>query len=156
MRQRRFLLCVFWLIAATAVKAQDEPEDSTRFNVEEMVEFALVHSPMVQISELDARIGDQQIKSSLSAWFPQIGANTQWSNNLKLQTQPIGDQLITFGQPYSGNVNFTVDQSIFNRDVFLASKGSKLARTQLSQTMETQKIDAVVTVARAFYDLLLT
>src|SRR5690606_22991551 len=118
-------------------------------NVEEMVKFAMLNSPLIQMSELDAEIGDQQIKSSLSAWFPQIAANTQWSNNLKLQTQPIGDQLITFGQPYSGNVNFTVDQAIFNRDVFLASKGSKLARTQLSQTLETQRIDAVVTVARA-------
>ena len=156
MRQRQFLLCVFWLIAVTGVKAQDEPKDSTLFTVEEIVRFAMRNSPLVQMSELDAEIGDQQIKSSLSAWFPQIAANTQWSNNLKLQTQPIGGELITFGQPYSGNVNFTVDQAIFNRDVFLASKGSKLARTQLSQTLETQKIDAVVTVARAFYDLLLT
>ncbi len=155
MGQRRFLFCVFWLISA-GLKAQDAPEDSTRFTVEEMVKFALVHSPLVQISELDAEIGDRQIKSSLSAWLPQVSANTQWSNNLKLQTQPIGDQLITFGQPYSGNLNFALDQTIFNRDVFLVSKGSSLARNQLSQTMETQKIDAVITVARAFYDLLLS
>lgn len=156
MRQRRFLLCVFWLLSASALRAQDEPEDSTRFTVEEMVKFALVNSPLVQVSELDAEIGDRQIKSALSAWLPQVSANTQWSNNLKLQTQPIGDQLITFGQPYSGNLNFTVDQTIFNRDVFLASKGSGLVRDQLSQTMESQKIDAVITVARAFYDLLLS
>lgn len=156
MRQRRFLLCVFWLLSASALKAQEQPEDSTQFTVEEMVKFALINSPLVKISELDAEIGDRQIKSSLSAWLPQISANTQWSNNLKLQTQPIGDQLITFGQPYSGNLNFTVDQTIFNRDVFLASKGSSLARNQLSQTMETQKIEAVITVARAFYDLLLS
>jgi outer membrane protein TolC len=156
MKQRRILLCVIWLMSVSGLKAQENSADSTRFTVEEMVKFALVNSPMVQIPELDAEIGERQIKSSLSAWLPQVAANTQWSNNLKLQTQPIGDQLITFGQPYSGNVNFTVDQTIFNRDVFLASKGSKLARTQLSQTLETQKIDAVVTVARAFYDLLLT
>ena len=156
MRQRRFLLCVFWLISVSGLKAQEEPEDSTRFTVEEMVKFALLNSPMIQVSELDAEIGDRQIKSSLSAWLPQVSANTQWSNNLKLQTQPIGDQLITFGQPYSGNLNFTVDQTIFNRDVFLVSKGSNLVRDQLSQTMETQKIDAVITVARAFYDLLLS
>jgi outer membrane protein TolC len=156
MKQRRFLLCVFWLISVSGLKAQDLPEDSTRFTVEEMVKFALLNSPMIQVSELDAEIGDRQIKSSLSAWLPQVSANTQWSNNLKLQTQPIGDQLITFGQPYSGNLNFTLDQTIFNRDVFLVSKGSSLVREQLSQTMETQKIDAVITVARAFYDLLLS
>ena len=156
MRQRRFLLCVFWLASIAGVNAQEVPEDSTRFTVEEMVKFALLHSPMIQVSELDAEIGDRQIKSSLSAWLPQVSANTQWSNNLRLQTQPIGDQLITFGQPYSGNLNFTVDQTIFNRDVFLVTKGSSLVRDQLSQTMETQKIDAVITVARAFYDLLLT
>ena len=156
MRQRRFLLCVFWLASIAGVSAQEVPEDSTRFTVEEMVKFALLHSPMIQVSELDAEIGDRQIKSSLSAWLPQVSANTQWSNNLRLQTQPIGDQLITFGQPYSGNLNFTVDQTIFNRDVFLVTKGSSLVRDKLSQTMETQKIDAVITVARAFYDLLLT
>ena len=156
MKQRRFLLCVFWLLSTSVLKAQDEPKDSTHFDVQEMVTYALSHSPLVQLSELDAEIGDRQIKSALSAWLPQVSASTQWSNNLKLQTQPIGDQLITFGQPYSGNVNFTVDQTIFNRDVFLASKGSGLVRDQLDQSMESQKIDAVITVARAFYDLLLT
>ncbi|OOG73094.1 TolC family protein [Algoriphagus sp. A40] len=156
MRQRRFLLCVFWLTSVAGLKAQEVPEDSTRFTVEEMVKFALLNSPMIQVSELDAEIGDRQIKSSLSAWLPQVSANSELTNNLKLRQQPIGDQVITFGQPYSGNLNFTVDQTIFNRDVFLVSKGSSLVRDQLSQTMETQKIDAVITVARAFYDLLLT
>jgi outer membrane protein TolC len=112
-----------------------------------MVKFAMLNSPLIQMSELDAEIGNQQIKSALSAWFPQVAANTQWADNLKLQTTVIGDQFITLGQPYSGNVNLTVDQSIFNRDVFLASKGTKLARTQLSHTLETQKIEAVDTVA---------
>ncbi|HSF54850.1 MAG TPA: TolC family protein [Algoriphagus sp.] len=156
MKQRRFLLCVFWLASAAGLKAQEVPEDSTHFTVGEMVNYALINSPMIQMSVLDEEIGDRQIKSEIAGWFPQISANSELTNNLKLRTQPIGDQLITFGQPYSGNLNLVLDQTIFNRDVFLASKGSKLIRTQLSQTLETQRINTVITVAKAYYDLLLS
>lgn len=156
MRQRRFLLCVFWLVAVVQLKAQDVPKDSTNFTVQEMVKFALLNSPLIQMSVLDQEIGDRQVKSGISAWLPQVSANTELTNNLRLRQQPIGDQLITFGQPYSGNLNLVVDQTIFSRDVFLAAKGSKLVRTQLDQSLETQRINTVVTVAKAYYDLLLS
>ena len=156
MKQRRILLCVIWLMSISGLKAQETSADSTRFTVEEMVKFALLNSPMIQMSELDQEIGDRQIKASLGGWLPQVAASSELTNNLKLRTQPIGDQLITFGQPYSGNLNFVVDQTIFSRDVFLAAKGSKLVRTQLSQSLETQRINTVITVAKAYYDLLLS
>lgn len=156
MRQRRFLLCVFWLTSVAGLKAQEVPEDSTNLTVQEMVNFALSNSPMIQQSLLDQEIGDRQIKSSISGWLPQVSAFSEFTNNLKLRTQPIGDQLITFGQPYSGNLNLVVDQTLFNRDQLLASKGSKLVRTQLSQALETERINTVILVAKAYYDLLLS
>lgn len=156
MRQRRFLLCMFWLISVAGLKAQDMPEGSTQLTVEEMVNYALLNSPLIRMSVLDQEIGDRQIKSGIAEWFPQISANSELTNNLKLRTQPIGDQLITFGQPYSGNLNLVIDQTLFDRDVFLGAKGSKLVRTQLSQTLETDRINTVILVAKAYYDLLLS
>lgn len=149
-----FLILLFRL--SPDLMAQDTTAQNATMNLSEVVNFALKNSPLIQTSGIDQQIGERQIKSSLSGWLPQISANYQLANNLKLQTQPIGDQLITFGQPFASNLNFEVNQTLFNRDQFFASKAAGLVRSELSQSLETTKINTVVAVAKAFYDILLT
>ncbi|MDN3688496.1 TolC family protein [Cyclobacterium jeungdonense] len=148
-----FLLC---LGISSRVNAQTDPIQTTGLSLPELVDFALQNSPGVRQSELDQQIGDRQIKSSLSGWLPQISANYQLTNNLKLQTQPIGDELITFGQPFASNLNFSATQTLFDRDQFFAYRGAGLVKEELSQSLETNRINTVVIVSKAYYDILLT
>lgn len=140
-----------------AILAQTVLPGSTEgMNIREVVSYSLTNSPLVKQSELDVEIGESEIKSSLSGWFPQINANYQLNDNLKLQSQPIGGQLVRFGQPFSSNLNFQVNQTIFNRDQFVASKAKDLVRADRLQTLETNKINTAVEAARAYYNVLLT
>ena len=125
-------------------------------NIREVVAYSLTNSPMIRQSELDLEIGEQEIKSSISGWFPQINANYALNDNIKLQTQPIGGELIRFGQPFSSNLSFQVNQTIFNRDQFAASKAADLVRADRQQTFETNQINTAVEAARAYYNVLLT
>lgn len=150
------LLFLWCLGIPPALMAQQQDAIPSKLDLPQLVGYALEHSPIVQQSELDQQIGERQIRSSLSGWLPQIAANYQFSNNLKLQTQPIGDQLITFGQPFASNLNFSATQTLFNRDQFFASKAAGLVRSELSQSMETNRINTVVAVSKAYYDILLT
>ncbi|WP_332913759.1 TolC family protein [Algoriphagus boritolerans] len=111
-----FLILLFRL--SPEVMAQDSKGQNSAMNLTDVLDYALKNSPMIQQSGIDQQIGERQIKSSLSGWLPQISTNYQVSNNLKLQTQPIGDQLITFGQPFASNLIFEVNQTLFNRDQF--------------------------------------
>lgn len=150
------LLFLWCLGISPALMAQQQDTVPSELGLNELVGYALQHSPLIQQSELDQQIGERQIRSSLSGWLPQVTANYQFTNNLKLQTQPIGDQLITFGQPYASNLNFSATQTLFNRDQFFASKAAGLVRSELSQSLETNRINTVVAVSKAYYDILLT
>ncbi|WP_162417846.1 TolC family protein [Cyclobacterium roseum] len=150
------LLLLLFLGIAPEVNAQSDSIQTNGLTLPELVDFALQNSPGVQQSELDQQIGERQIKSSLSGWLPQVSANYQLTNNLKLQTQPIGDELITFGQPFASNFNFSATQTLFDRDQFFAYRGAGLVKEELSQSLETNRINTVVIVAKAYYDILLT
>lgn len=64
--------------------------------------------------------------------------------------------MITFGQPFASNLNFSATQTLFDRDQFFAYRGAGLVKEELSQSLETNRINTVVIVAKAYYDILLT
>ncbi|WP_297337881.1 TolC family protein [Algoriphagus sp.] len=151
-----YLFCLGCLVLPPGLMAQQRDTIPSELDLNELVEYALKHSPLIRQSELDQQIGERQIRSSLSGWLPQLTANYQFTNNLKLQTQPIGDQLITFGQPFASNLNLSATQTLFNRDQFFASKAAGLIRSELSQSLQTDRINTLVAVSKAYYDILLT
>lgn len=125
-------------------------------SLEQCLDYALQNSPIIKQSQIDEQIGERQIKSSLSGWLPQVSAAFNASHNIKLQTQVIGGQLITFGQNYNSNLQFQVNQTLFSRDQFFASKTADVVRGQLDQSLTNSKIATTVAVSKAYYDILLT
>ncbi|WP_057935808.1 TolC family protein [Algoriphagus resistens] len=144
------------LLASTAYSQEEGEVPQGVLTLEEVVEFALVQSPIIRQAQIDQEIGDHDIKSNLADWYPQITASAAGAYNIKLQQQIIGDQLITFGQPYNSNILLQADQTLFNRDQLFASKTSKYYRQQLQQVTENAKINTVVDVSKAFYSILLS
>ncbi|MFC5624038.1 TolC family protein [Algoriphagus winogradskyi] len=158
MFKKRLLLV--GLSAILMSKAAYSQEESTVprgvLTLDQVIEFALVQSPIIRQAQIDEEIGDRDIKSNLAEWYPQITASAAGAYNIKLQQQIIGDQLITFGQKYNSNVLLQADQTLFNRDQLFASKSSKYYRQQLQQVIENAKINTVVDVSKAFYSILLS
>jgi outer membrane protein TolC len=124
--------------------------------LDQVVEYALIQSPIIRQAQIDQAIGDQDIKANLADWYPQIRASAQGAYNIKLQQQIIGDQLITFGLPYNSNVLLEADQTLFNRDQLFASKSSRYYRQQLQQVITDARINTIVDVSKAFYSILLS
>lgn len=144
------------LLAKPAYSQEEGGVPQGVLTLDEVVEFALVQSPIIRQAQIDQEIGDHDIKSNLADWYPQITASAAGAYNIKLQQQIIGDQLITFGQPYNSNILLQADQTLFNRDQLFASKTSKFYRQQLQQVTENAKINTVVDVSKAFYSILLS
>jgi outer membrane protein TolC len=124
--------------------------------LDQVVEYALFRSPIIRQAQIDQEIGERDIKSNLADWYPQITASAAGAYNIKLLQQIIGDQLITFGQPYNSNVLLQANQTLFNRDQLFASKSSKYYRQQLQQIIANARINTVVDVSKAFYSILLS
>jgi len=120
------------------------------------VEFALSHYPLVQQAMLDEQITDRQIKSRLAEWYPQIGLNASYQNYFQLPAVAFNGAYVYSGTYNNSAVAFGLNQTIFNRDVLLASQTKRDVQTQIHQMTISDKIDVTVNVSKAFYDVLLT
>lgn len=120
------------------------------------VQYALLHFPLAQQALLDEAITDRQIKSRLSEWFPQLALNYSYQYNFQLPATIFNGAILRNGTKNSSGIGLGVTQNIFNRDVLLASRTANDIRKQFSETTSGNKIDIVVNVSKAFYDVLLT
>ncbi|WP_425638233.1 TolC family protein [Algoriphagus yeomjeoni] len=155
--KRLLLVGLSVLLMTEAVYSQEESTVGQGvLTLDQVIEFALVQSPIIRQAQIDEQIGDRDIRSNLAEWYPQITASAAGAYNIKLQQQIIGEQLITFGQDYNSNVLLQADQTLFNRDQLFATKTSKYYRQQLQQVIENARINTVVDVSKAFYSILLS
>lgn len=126
--------------------------------LQEVIDYALNNRPGVKQSLIDEEIGEHDIKSALSGWFPQISANANYNNNLKQQVNALTTNgetnYITFGTKQTSAVTLQADQQFLNAGLIQASKASKYYRQQYKQSTENTKINTVVDVSKAYFDIL--
>jgi outer membrane protein TolC len=129
------------------------PQQAT---LENCIQYAMRHFPLLQQNLLDQAIADRQIKSKLSEWYPQVNLNANYQNNFQLPTVNFAGNYVHSGTYNTSQVALGATQNIFNRDAMLASRSAKDVRLQARQTTASTKIDVTVNVSKAFYDVLLT
>jgi len=124
--------------------------------LENVVHYALKKQPVVEQSLIDEKITESQIRSKLADWYPQVNFNYLYQHNFRVQTSVIAGNPVRLGVNNTSALQFTASQSIFNRDVLLASRTKNDVRYLTQQQTENIKIDVVVNVSKAFYDVLST
>lgn len=127
------------------------PQNAT---LEEIIDFALRNRASIQQAYIDEEIGEREIASALSGWFPQISAIGSYNNNIIIPTTVIGDQVIKMGQNHTSAVVLQADQQILNPGLIQAAKAAKFIRERNTLQTENAEINMVVEVSKAYYDLL--
>ena len=153
------LACAAILIPGIALAQADSAGTVLRkATLQEVINYALRNKPAVQQSLIDEEIGERDIKSALSGWLPQVNGNGTLNHNLKQQTQLLTtngeSSFLTFGGKNTSSLLLQADQQILNAGLIQASKTAKYFRQQYKQTTENNKINTVVEVSKAFYDIL--
>lgn len=139
------------------LKAQQQNDSVlTNATLGRVVQYALEKQPVVQQSLIDEKITDLQVKSKLSEWYPQVNFNYLYQHNFQVQTSVIGGNAIKLGVDNSSALQFYASQTIFNRDVIIAAQTGHVVREQAKQQTLEAKIDLIVNVSKAFYDVLAT
>lgn len=138
--------------------AQDVSTDSVlqEATVDKVVAYALQHQPTVKQALIDEEITDKAIRGKLADWYPQINFTYNYQRFIDLQSSVIGGNVIRFGVNNTSSAQFTATQNILNRDVLLASRTASRVRIQADQNTSRSKIDVVINVSKAFYDVLAT
>lgn len=167
MSVRIFIAGIFLFgIALFPAQAQNNRADSldSSATLEECIQYALAHQVDIRQARLDEQIVDRSIKSRLADWYPQIGLTYNIQHYLQLPVllfpdlnNPTGPRReIRTGVANSSTAAFSLNQTIFNRDVLLANRTARDVLYQAAQNTANQKINVTVEVSKAFYDLLLT
>lgn len=124
--------------------------------LENVVQYAIKNQPVIQQSMIDERITENQIRSKLADWYPQVNFNYNLQHNFIVQTSIIAGNPVKLGVSNISATQFTLSQQIFNRDVLLANQTKKDVLLQASQNTSANKTDIAVNVSKAFYDVLAT
>jgi outer membrane protein len=160
-RQRKysliFILLALVLFGTNIVQAQSSADSILQTaTLPNVVQYALKRQPLVQQSLLDQEITDFQIRSRLAAWYPQVNFNYLYQHNFKIQATVVDGTVRQFGVNNTSSFQLQASQNIFNRDLLLASRTKTDVRQQATQYTEDTKINVVVNVSKAFYDLVTT
>lgn len=156
------LFLLYCLLAMDGLAQKTTDSLAQQAYLADCIQYALSNQPIVRQSVIDQEIADHTVRSALAAWYPQISAGY---NLLYYIKQPVtlfpnattGEKTpVTIGARSSSTASLSVSQSIFNRDLLLAKQTSDAYRVQASQMTVQNKIDIVVNVSKAFYDLILT
>ncbi len=160
MRKEMALLCITLFLSTFTIKAQSI--DSTALSLEQCIQYALKHQPLYQQANMDIDITEEQVKTALSDWLPQVNFNFNLQHYTQLPVSLFPDantgekKPISIGVRNTNTLAFGLNQNIFNRDVMMASRTATDVRTRAKQSLTDFKIDLVVRVSKAYYDVLLT
>ncbi|HEY0433350.1 MAG TPA: TolC family protein, partial [Chitinophagaceae bacterium] len=120
------------------------------------VQYALRHQPLVQAAVVDERITEATIRSRLADWYPQLNLNAALQHNIKVPTAYFNGNFVSTGTKNTSAVQLGATQNIFNRDVLLASRSATDVRKAARQATDSARIAVIAGVSKAFYDVLLT
>ena len=126
--------------------------------------YAMNHQPLVQQLQINEEISRRDVGIALSDWLPQIDLSGSFQKYVKQPVSLFPDfsnpegpkREITTGVKNTSAIQLNANQEIFNSDVFIAAKTAKYYSLRSKQTTNQSKIQLVVQVSKAYYDVLLS
>lgn len=150
---RSIFTLAFSTLMGFGVSAQDANLQSNA-NLDDLINYALRNRIELKQAQIDQEIGEREIASALSGWFPQIAATGNLSHAFQLPTANINGANVPMGQTNNSSLAFQADQALVSPQLFQASKASKFVRQGNDLNLEETKINTVVTVSKSYYDIL--
>lgn len=149
-----YSLATLSLLSNTGFAQQQSENLPPNATLQQLIDYALRNKISVKQAELDESIGEKDIDISLSGWYPQLGLTGSLSHNVILPTMFFNGANSPMGAKNNSALTLQADQQILNPALMQAKKGAELLRLSNKQNTESQKIDAVVDVSKAYYDIL--
>lgn len=148
---------VFLLLTAVEARSQSDTDSLlTEATLDQIVNYTLVHQPAIRQASIDEEITEKTIRGKLADWFPQINFTYNYQRVIDLQYAVFNGEALPIGVYNTSAAQFTATQTLFNRDVLLASNTASKVRILSDQNTSRSKIDAAVNVTKAYYDVLAT
>ncbi len=152
------------LILAVLIVVPAIAQETQKFSLKEAQKFAKKHSYVVQNSGLDVEIARKKVWETITMGLPQITGEANYSSFLNLPVsllpgeffdQPVGTYVpVKFGQDYSSDFGFTVNQLIFDGSYIVGVGSAKIYLQLATQSKEKTEIEIKHAVAQSYYMVL--
>lgn len=153
----RFYFLILFIFSVFLGSAQQQTNSLlTDATLDNIVQYALKHYPLLRQSLLDEKITDASVNAKLADWGPQVVFGITPQHYFQRPQVVFGGNVIQQGTTNSSPITLSATQNLINRDVILASITAKDLRKQSKQNTENLKINLVVSVSKAFYATLAT
>jgi outer membrane protein len=158
MKMRSCLLSMILICAGPASARQAAEADSllAEGSLRNCVAYALAHQPTIQQSLLDEQITDRAVNIKLADWFPQVNIGISAQHYYQIPVSVVGGSPVNVSLANASTGTLSVSQTLFSRDVLLASTTAGDVREQSRHRTTGTTIDVVINVSKAFYAALLT
>lgn len=155
MKYRFKYLLSFLLCAVTgSAWAQVPSELNKKATLDDLIGYALRNKIELKQAQLDKEIGEKEIASALSGWLPQINATGNLGHAIQVPTVNIGGSEVKMAQKNTSALTFQAEQSIINPQLLQASKAARFVRESNELNYESTRINTIVDVSKAYYDIL--
>jgi outer membrane protein TolC len=124
MKRYYYFLFVIIIFSKSDLYAQRRDDSIHEFSLEQCIQFAYTHSPLLNQSVLDQQITEHGIKSRLADWYPQIRFDYNVQHAFQLQVSNINGQLIPLGLRNTSSGQLGLTQNLFSSDALLASNSA--------------------------------
>lgn len=164
-RRSRVLVTFLWIAMAGFfsgfIRAQNP--GVRELSLQSAQEYAIQNSYDIRRSELDIQAAQKKVKETLLTGFPQVNSNISYLNNLELATVLIPDFIggnydekipVQFGTQHNANVNFTLNQLVFNGSYIVGLRTSRIFRQLADQNYERTRLNTLETVTNTYYLIL--
>lgn len=151
---RKIVSVAFLAIAGGSISLAQQADLGSNATLDDLINYALRNKIEIKQAQIDKEIGEREIASALSGWFPQINANGSIAHSMQLPTTNFNGTNVALGQRNTSALTFQADQALISPQLFQASKAAKYVRQQNNLNEESTKINTVVDVSKAYYDIL--
>ncbi|MDR2282977.1 MAG: TolC family protein [Sphingobacterium sp.] len=151
---RKIVSVAFLAVAGCSVSLAQQSDLGSNATLDDLINYALRNKIEIKQAQIDKEIGEREIASALSGWFPQINANGSIAHSMQLPTTNFNGTNVALGQRNTSALTFQADQALISPQLFQASKAAKYVRQQNNLNEESTKINTVVDVSKAYYDIL--
>src|SRR5690606_7079193 len=140
-------IVVYLSVACTTIgisQAQQAGSLNSNATLDELINYALSNKIELKQAQIDQEIGEREIASALSGWYPQLNASGNYTHNIQVPTINMNGSNIPMGQKNTASMVFQAEQAIINPGLFQASRAAQYIRQQNNLNVEDTRINTIV------------
>lgn len=163
---KTFLMAAAFSLAGLAARSQTPPADTLRMNLQQCIDYALVHQTDVKNVRLDAESSHRQSQEYTGIAFPQVSGSFDFADYLKLPTSLIPAEFfggepgtyvpLQFGTQYNGTAQVTLSQLIVDGRYFLGLKATRALSDLAEKNVQATEIQTTEAVMKAYLASVIT